>query len=91
MNGAVKVVSQIAFLGVLIYALAAVFGVVEGFSVRGKDLRFAVGRAAQNKKMQMPGAVLTGAYKYANTGMIRTLIATAGTDVPQVGINSQIP
>ena len=93
MNRTVKVSIQIAMLVAWLYLLAAVFGLVEGFSVRGKDLRLAVGRrAAQGgRKQQRPGAVLTPAYMYADTGMVATLMATAGTDVPRVGINSQLP
>ena len=92
MNGAVKVMLQVSFLAALVYVLAAVFGIVEGFSVRGPDMRLALGRTAQKKRTrQHPGALLSGAYKYANTGMVSTLMASAGTDVPRVGISQQIP
>lgn len=91
MNRAVKVSIQIGMLVAWLYLLAAVFGLVEGFSVRGKDLRLAVGRRAQGGRRQQPGAVLTPSYKYADTGMVATLMASAGTDVPRVGINSQLP
>lgn len=91
MHKAVKTTLQVAFLIAMIYVLAAVFGMVQGFSVRGKDLRFAVGRDAARRRPQHPGVVLSGAYKYADTGMRSTLIASAGTDVPRVGIQSRQP
>lgn len=92
MHKAVKTTLQIAFLIAMIYVLAAVLGMVQGFSLRGKDLRLAVGRNAERRRRpQHPGAVLSGAYKYANTGMRSTLIASAGTDVPRVGIQSRQP
>lgn len=92
MNKAVKVTLQIGFLIAMVYVLAAVFGAVQGFSVNGPDLRLAVGKNADRRRRpQHPGAVLTDAYKYANTGMASTLIASAGTDVPRVGIQSRIP
>lgn len=91
MNGAVKVGLQVAFLVGLVYVLAAVFGFVEGVSYRAGNVRLAVGKGGKRCNGQQPGAVLAGAYPYANTGMVSTLIASAGTDVPRVGINSQLP
>lgn len=92
MNRAVTITLRIAFLIGLVYVLAAVFGAVQGFSMRGPDLRLAVGKKAQGKKCRnRTGVVLAPAYRNARTGMVSTLIASAGTDVPRVGIQSMVP
>ena len=91
MEGNLRTAMRVVFLVVLAYVLAAFGGFVQGFQVRSKDLRFAIGKSAQRKRTLRPGPVRTPAYKYANTGMIATLMATAGTDVPTVGISQQVP
>lgn len=92
MNKAVTITLRIAFLIGLVYVLAAIFGAVQGFSLRGPDVRLAVGKRAQKGRQNCrSGVVLTPAYRNAYTGMRSTLIASAGTDVPRVGIQSMVP
>lgn len=81
MNTAVKLTLRIAFLVALVYVLAAVFGFAHksrgGWG--GKGCR------------RFPSPVSQPSYPWTSTGMRATLIATPGTDVPMVGINSQVP
>ena len=89
MNKAVQLSLRIAILVGLVYLLAAVFGVVEGFSLSGKDFRLAAGKRAQ-RKPRIPGAELLPAAPWADTGMLTTFMPTSG-DAPQTGIQSRMP
>lgn len=89
MQNYTKTVLQILFLVVLVYVLAALFGVVEGFSFRGPDLRLAAGRRARYAPRH-PGDVLLPAAPWAETGMLSTFMPTSG-DTPQTGIQSRQP
>lgn len=82
MNRAVKITLRIALLVALVYVLASVFGFVQGFGTR---------RGGGRGCKRFPGSVSQPSYPWANTGMRSTLIASAGTDVPRVGINMQVP
>lgn len=92
MNRAVTITLRIAFLIGLVYVLASIFGAAQGFSVRGPgDFRLAAGRKAKKNCRNQAGVLLAPAYRNAVTGMRSTLIASAGTDVPRVGIQSMVP
>ena len=84
-----KPVLQILFLVVLVYVLAAFFGMVEGFSVRGPNLRLAAGKRS-HKGPREPGDALLPSAPWADTGMLSTFMPTSG-DTPLTGIQSRMP
>lgn len=72
MNGALKTTLRVVFLVVLIYALAAMFGAAQGFSVNvGKGTR----RCRRGPRR--PG------FRY--TGMVGELIQTQGSGIAPAG------
>lgn len=84
-----KPVLQILFLVVLVYVLAAIFGVVEGFSVRGPNVRLAAGKRS-HKGPRLPGDALLPAAPWADTGMLSTFMPSSG-DTPLTGIQTRLP
>lgn len=84
-----KPVLQILFLVVLVYVLAALFGLVEGFSVRAPNVRLSAGKRSRQGSRE-PGDVLLPAAPWAETGMLSSFMPTSG-DTPLTGIQTRTP
>lgn len=89
MKGIVKLSTQAVLLLAVIYVLASIFGAAFGMRIQSKDFGLRVG--PKQHRGRRPGSLSNPAAPWAQTGMGAELIASPGTSVPMVGIQSMNP
>lgn len=84
MNITLKRALQVAFLVVLIWALAALAGAAPGAKVSGPGFSARIGKGACGRRRRHLGYGRNNPASVAN-GMVGELVSSAGTNVPPVG------